>query len=191
MYDEPVQETEFYPDDERMLAELLKDQWSLPIGYEPVIQYEPESYMVNAGVGSIYIYTTSTSPQINTTDYNAVGLTTYASFRVSARVREFHRMWCNEILRIIIANRRIGKCVLGPYTYMEPLAIRKTNDLSGWYTTTIEARLVSHNTPIRSAGMGDEINKIVECMDFPPESKYHDCDCDGMRTFDTTLGGLQ
>lgn len=191
MYGDPVPETDFYPDNEELVATIIKRDWSLPIGYEPDIRFEPEALMTNAGVGSVYVYSPSDSSQIVSTDYNSVGLTSYVSIRVSARYREHHRIWCKEILRIIMANRRAGKGKLGPYTYMEYLTTRRTNDLSGFYTATIEIRLRSHNTPILTAGMGEDINREVHEAGFPPSSKYQDADPGCMRAFDTTLGGMQ
>ena len=62
-----------------------------------------------------------------------------------------------------MANRRAGKKRLGGYSYLEINNERFSNDLVGWFTTTIDIKMVSYNTPLRSAGFGDDINKKVAC----------------------------
>lgn len=170
-----VPETELNTDDTETIADLLKCQWSLGAGMEPTIQNKPESMMVNARIGSIYVYLINRNTQPSSVDYNTLQRRTYIGIKISCRTRDFWRAWHEEVLRIIMSNRRAGKHPLGGYTFMELTNERFANDLSGWYTSTVEIRLTSFNTPLRTAGMGDCINRHVECIRQDP-----DADCDNL-----------
>lgn len=159
---DPVPENPFFTDDVELVASILKDQWSLPIGYEPVIQYKPESMLVNAGIGSIYVYQTSRSSRPNSVDMRTVQRNSYVTIRISCRHRNYFLMWGEEVYRIIMANRRAGKKVLYPYTYMELTSERPSNGMQGWYQVTFEVKLTSFNHHARSAGFGDKINRKLD-----------------------------
>ena len=68
----------------------------------------------------------------------------------------------DEIYRIAMANRRLGQKSLRGYTYFEIINDRIQNDLSGWYTATMDLKLTSYNYPLRSAGFGDRVNRLIE-----------------------------
>ena len=150
-----------YEDDAKLIADMLKDQWSLDIGQELVVAYEPSGYMIDSRVGSIYVYLLNRSNRIASADYRTLERHTRVSIRVSNQFRNNHFLWCDEVYRILMANRRAGKGPLGGNTYLEVLSDRTQNDLSGWHTTTIDIDLVSFNTPLRTAGFGDRINRKV------------------------------
>jgi hypothetical protein len=67
-----------------------------------------------------------------------------------------------EIYRIAMANRRLGQKRLGGFTYFEVINDRVQNDLSGWYTATMDIKLTSYNYPIKSAGFGERVNKALD-----------------------------
>lgn len=159
---DPVPENPMFTDDVKLVADILKSQWSLPIGYEPIIQYKPESMIANGGVGYIYIYQPSRSSRPNTVDMRTIQRNGYVTIRISCRHRDFFLMWGQEIYRILLANRRAGKQVLYPYTYMEVTSERPSNGMQGWYQTTLEVKLTSFNHHVRSAGFGDRINRKVD-----------------------------
>lgn len=162
--DEFVPETNLYSDDVRMLTEIIQDNWSIGLDNPLNIEFEPEQFMVNARVGNIFVYHVSRDNRISTVDYRTLHRTSKAGIRVANRFRENHFTWCDEVYRILMANRRLGKGEYGlrTYTYLEVLGDRSFIDLSGWYVTTYDVQLTSYNTPLRSAGFGDEINMSIE-----------------------------
>ena len=159
--DDPVPETNLYSDDVRLIADMIREEWSLGPGNEVNIEYMPESTMGTARVGQVYTYLISRNNRISTTDYRTLERHTRIGIRVSNRFRENHYLWCDEIYRILMANRRCGQKRLNRYTFLEVTGDRMFNDLQGWYTTTIDIELTSYNVPIRSAGFGDEINRRI------------------------------
>lgn len=152
----------FYSDDVRMIHDLLKDHWDLGVGNEVNIEYKPEMYMTSARVGFIYVYQVGRPRRIASVDYATSNVESHVSIRVSNRFRENHFLWCGEVDRILNDYRRAGPRHLGGYTYLEITSDRPNNDLSGWYTTTFEVKLVRNHKPYRSAGFGEEVNKLIE-----------------------------
>lgn len=154
MEQEVIEENSFYADDPQMIVDLLKDQWSLSGGREPVIACRPESYMMNARFGAIYVYSINRNHQISTTDYRTIQRIAHVGIKISSSLRDNHFMICDEVWRILLANRRAGKRVLRGYTFLEVSNERFSNDLLGWYTTTLDVKLTSFNTPMKSPGFG-------------------------------------
>lgn len=161
MYDNYVPENPLYLDDAGLIGEMLKRDWELGVGKEPTIAYKPESYMMNARYGAIYIYQISRNTQINTTDYRTLQVTSHVGIKIASNFRENHFEICEEVKRILMTNRRGGKRKLGGYTYLEINNERFSNDLVGWYTTTIDIKLTSFNTPLRSPGFGSNHEEAV------------------------------
>ena len=157
----PVSETTMFTDDVGMIGNIIRNQWSLGPGHEVNVAYKPSSYMVNARLGQIYVYLTSRNNKVSSTDYRTLERRSHLSVRVSNPNREEHYLWCDEVYRIILANRRLGQRRFGGYTHMELRDDHTSNDLAGWYTTTIEIELISPATPILSAGFGDRINREI------------------------------
>ena len=166
MFNDNVAETPLFTDDAMTIGNMIADQWSLGPGREPSLSYKPESYRMNARYGAIYIYQISRNSQISTCDYRTLHVTSHIGIKISSATRENHFEICEEVKRILMANRRAGKKRLGGYTFLEMGSERFSNDLIGWYTTTIDIRLTSYNTPLRTAGFGDSINKRIECEQF-------------------------
>lgn len=152
-----------YTDDTALIAGLLKDNWSLGPGREPAIAYKPESYLVNSRYGNIYVYLTSRSSRISSTDYRTLQRNAHVGIRVSSRFRENHFDICEEVYRILLGARRAGKDVLYPYTFLEIPAEHHSNDMTGWYMTTIDVKLVSYNTPLHRGGFGERVDRCLEC----------------------------
>jgi hypothetical protein len=143
-------------DDAELVYNLIKDQWSLDAWDMPEIRFEPEAMMVNARNGFIYISSMSQSTQIASIDYESISQTGYVSVRLSSRFREDHFRWRNEIWRILMANRRLGRPDgrLGNYTFLEVTRSHRLTDLSGWYVTVFDVRLTGYCIPIDSTGLG-------------------------------------
>lgn len=144
----------YFSDDSRLFAEMLRDQWSLGPGEAPVVEYKPESYFIQSRIGSIYVYQLSMPLSISTVDYRTMQRLGYVSMRLSTRDRERHYVWGQELMRILLANRRSPVLREWGYTFYEITSVKQTPDLSGWYTSTIDVRLVCYNRPIRSDGFG-------------------------------------
>lgn len=142
------------PDLPRIISDLIKEQWDMRIGEEPVIGYKRDMYMMNSRVGAIYVYALSIVPQISTVDYRTTQRTAQLSIRITNPDRDRHIRWVNEVYRIIMANRRAGPRVLGGYEFMEVTALSPSNDLSGFYTDTMDIRMTGYAFPIESAGFG-------------------------------------
>lgn len=164
---DPVQEPGFYPDVAKLIAELLIDNWDRPIGHVPAISYKPEQYMVSANFGAVYVYALNTNPQITTVDYRTVQMNPQVGIKVSCRFRENHEEICSEIYRILMLYRRAGIHRLDGFSYIQIISERRSNDMSGWYMTTIDIQLISYATPIESAGFGPEVEKKLRAP----------CDC--------------
>lgn len=149
-----------FSDDARTITEIIQRDWSLGPDSPLSIAYVPESYVADARVGFIYAYPLTRTNEPSTTDYRLFDRHSRISLRISNRSRDEHFRWCGEVYRILMANRRPGKRGLRGYTYLNVLNDRMSDGLSGWYTTTIDIDLVSHNTPIHSAGFGHEVRPI-------------------------------
>ncbi len=156
----PVPETHMFQDDRKMMAELIRDEWSLGIGRDPLIEYNADKYLMDSRYGSIFIYYINRSPRVSSVDYNTLHRICNMSFRVSSPVYDYHAEICEEMYRILLANRRAA-AKLSPYTFLEITNERHSNDLSGYYGTTISIRLTGYATPIMSAGFGDEVNNTI------------------------------
>ena len=143
-------------DDAELIYNLIKDQWSLDPWDMPEIRFEPEALMVNARNGLVYIASMSQTTQIASTDYGYVTQTGFVSVRLSSRFRVDHFRWRNEIWRILMANRRLGRPDgrLGNYTFLEVTRTHRMNDLSGWYVTVFDIRLTGNCIPIDTTGLG-------------------------------------
>lgn len=151
-----MQENDFFTDDAQLIATLLKEQWSLGPGEEPNISYVPESYFIQARTGAIYVYTLSSPMSISTTDYRTLQRLGYVSIRLNVRDRQRFFVWGQEVMRIILANRRSPMLRTLGYTFMEVTSSRQHSDQSGWYTATFDIRLTSYNRGIVNHGFGPD-----------------------------------
>ena len=142
----------------QIIADLIKSQWSLELGDEPSVAYRRDAYMMNSRVGAIYVYMIAGTQNISTIDYRTTQRVANLSIRLSNPDRDRHLRWIEEIERILMVNRRAGPRVLGGFEFLEITSVSPANDLSGYYTTTIDIRLTGFAFKIRSAGFG------VDCM---------------------------
>ena len=67
-----MDEALYFSDDARLFADMLREQWSLGPGEEPVVSYVPESYFMQSRTGSIFVYRVSMPMSISTTDYRTL-----------------------------------------------------------------------------------------------------------------------
>jgi hypothetical protein len=149
-------ETTFYSDDCQLIYDLLQKDWNLDDDVKPTMSYQPEAYMMNARAGAIYIYPVSRQQTVSSTDYRTLQRTTMLGIKLSTRTRERQFSWGQEIYRILMANRRAGQDGLKGYSYIEVLNDRQSTDLSGWYSTTFDVKLITYVLPIVSGGFGSE-----------------------------------
>ena len=170
--EEYVPEFDLYSDDVRMIYNLLKEGWSIGLENPLNAEFEPEQELVNARIGNIYVYHVSRENSISTVDYRTLRRQSKVAVRVATRFRKNHFEWCNEVYRILMANRRLGlgHCGLHNYTYLEVTGDRQFTDLSGWYVTTFDVKLTGYMTPLCSSGFGDERNVAVYLAERSIES---------------------
>lgn len=158
---DPVPETVIYSDDVKIIADLIKSEWSLGPEHTPNVIYEPQSFLAANRVGGIYVYKVSSNNRISAIDYQSLERSTTIGVRVSNPMRHNHLAWCQEVYRILLSNRRHHP-VLGNYLFLEVLGEKESNDLTAYYVTTIDVKLTRYNMPIKSAGFGDRINKAID-----------------------------
>lgn len=159
---DPIRESPLFTDEPRMIADMLRDNWSLGPDDIPTIAYVPEEYMTSARIAFIYVYQISRYNSVSSTDYRTLQRTSFLAVRLNTRFRHKLFLYMDEIYRIIMAHRRIGQKGLSGFTYMEVINDRVQNDLSGWYTATMDIKLTSYSYPVKSAGFGDSINRVIE-----------------------------
>lgn len=158
----PIKESVLFSDEPRMIAELLREEWSLGPDDTPTIAYIPEEYMTSARVAFIYVYQISRYNSVSSTDYRTLQRTSFLAIRINTRFRQKLYEYMQEIYRIAMANRRLGQSRLGGFTYFEVINDRVQNDLSGWNSATMDIKLISYNYPLNSAGFGKRVNKALE-----------------------------
>lgn len=158
----PVKETVLFTDEPQFIVNLLRENWSLREGDLPTIACIPEEYITSARAGFVYVYQISRYNSVSSTDYSSLQRTSFIAIRLNTRYREKLYEYMDEIYRIIYANRRVGQKGLMGFSYLEVINDRLMNDVSGWYTATMDVKMTSYNYPLRSAGFGDRINRDVE-----------------------------
>ena len=157
-----VPENRFFTDDAKLIADMIKREWSLGPDYMPNVTYIPEEMAVNARLGYVYVYRITRPNRITTVDYRTLGRDSYVSVKLSTRLRKDMFAFAEELFRIFLANRRLGQDRMEGYTYLEIQSDKELRDLSGWYTVNIDLKLVTYNKAIRSAGFGDTINRQID-----------------------------
>jgi len=149
-----VGEYQYFNDDPRFIAEMLDDNWDTFPLEKPVITYLPDQWMTSARHAFIYVYQVSRYNSVSSTDYRTIQRTSFVAIRLNCPNRESFFAYFDHIYQIILAHRRIGQAKLHGYTYMEVINDRVINDLSGWYTGTMDVKLTSYNYPVESDGFG-------------------------------------
>ena len=162
----PFPETRFFTDDATMIADLLKDGWSLPPELTPVINQKREGMMVDARAGYVDVYKVSNYTSTSSTDYHTLQRTSFLDITVTCRSREMLYAYMEEVYRILYASRRVGPKILNGYTWLEITNDRVDNESNGWYSGMISLKLMSYCYPIRSPGFGDKINSKLESNDL-------------------------
>ena len=148
----------YFNDDVKFIANLLDRNWNTFNEFDqekPVISYDPNQWMTSARHGGfIYVYQISRYNSIATTDYRTLQRTVFLALRITAPQRDMLYRMADQVFRIIFAFRRTGQAKLYGYTYMEIINDRISNELTGWYTDTMDIKLTCYNYPIKSAGFG-------------------------------------
>lgn len=153
--------TQFDLDEAQTLARIIDAAWGLDRD-KPPIEYLPERFAVNARNGLIYVQTISNNTKIDAVDYQSLTQDAHVSIRISARFREDLYRWREEVRRIVLMFRRPGrlKGIIGNNTYLELTSTRNATDLSGWYATVFDIRMVGYCIPIDGDGI-DPTSPIV------------------------------
>ena len=152
-----VGEYHYFNDDVKLVHDMLKDNWDTfsEYGYEPpTFGYDPRQWMTSARNAFIYIYQISRYNSVSTTDYRTLQRTAFIAIRTSAPNRDIFYRTVDKIYEILLAFRRAGQKNLAGFTYMEIINDRISNDLTGWYTNTLDIKLTTYNYPVESDGFG-------------------------------------
>lgn len=145
---------QYFTDDVKLIYDLLDENWDTYPMEKPVIAYMPEQWMSHGDRAFIYVYHISRYNSVSTVDYRTIQRTSFIAIRTTARTREYLYGVVDNIYKIIYAHRRVGQKDLGGFTYLEIINDRSLNDLTGWYTNTLDIKLTSYNYPIESSGFG-------------------------------------
>ena len=164
MYDDlydglPMEESVLASDDVACIAKILKDDWSLSPRDTPVIRFIPETEAAFAMPSEIYVYQVSRYNSISSTDYRTLQRNSFIGIRISTRSRDVLYRHMDEVYRILMANRRAGLQYLNHYTYMEAINDHIDNGSLGWYTATIDVKLISYCFRVKSPGFGRKVNE--------------------------------
>ena len=157
-YSDVTAEEDFFPDDVAMVTKMLKDEWSPAWQHMPIISYDQQGLYADARSSYIFVYHVSGYNSISSTDYRSTQATTFLGIKVSCPFRNQLYNCIREIYRILLANRRAGPDRLNGYTYFEIISHHLDEGELGWYSGTIDIKLMSYCRPIYSPGFGAEIN---------------------------------
>lgn len=155
----PQEESVMFSDDVGCIAKILREDWSLPPIDTPRIDYVPESFMAYAMPAYIYVYQVSRYNSISSTDYKTLQRNSFIGIRISTRSRDKLYQYMEEVYRILMANRRAGPEYLNHYTYMEAINDHIDNGSNGWYSATIDVKMISYCFRLKSPGFGREVNE--------------------------------
>ena len=155
----PQEEAVMFSDDVACIANILKEDWSLGPYETPVIDYVPEATMAYAIPAYIYVYQVSRYNSISSTDYHTLQRNSFIGIRISTRSRDKLYLYMDEVYRILMANRRAGPQYLNHYTYMEAINDHIDNSSTGWYSATIDIKMISYCFRLSSPGFGKKINE--------------------------------
>ena len=170
-FDEALPEEDFFPDDVAMVTKILQDEWSLGLTQRPVISYDQQALYSNARQAYIFVYHVSGYNSISSTDYRSTQATTFLGIKVSCPFRKQLYTTIREVYRILLANRRAGPKHLNGYTYFEIISHHLDEGELGWYSGTIDVKLMSYCRPIYSPGFGKDINATYPVPDYPPQTQ--------------------
>lgn len=157
-FDEADPEEDFFPDDVAMITNLLKEGWSLGLSQRPIISYDLQTLYADARSSYIYVYHVSGYNSISSTDYRSTQVTTFLGIKISCPFRKQLYRTMREVYRILLSNRRAGPSQLNGYTYFEIISHHLDDGELGWYSSTIDLKLMSYCRPIFSPGFGPEVN---------------------------------
>lgn len=153
-----VGEYQYFNDDVTFIKDLLQENWGTYAEYTqeaPVISCDPRQWMTSARAGGfIYVYQISRYNSVSSMDYRTLQRTVFVSIRSTAPFRDMLYRMVDQIYKILLAYRRAGQKDLMGYTYLEVINDRISNDLTNWYTDTLDVKLTSYNYPIESDGFG-------------------------------------
>ena len=166
-YDSALAEEDFFPDDVAMVTKMLQDEWSLGLSMTPVISYDQQSLYADARESYVFVYHVSGYNSISSTDYRSTQATTFLGIKVSCPFRKQLYVCIREIYRILLSNRRAGPQKLNGYTYFEIISHHLDDGELGWYSGTIDLKLISYCRPIYSPGFGAEVNAKYPVPDYP------------------------
>lgn len=164
-------EEDFFPDDVAMVTKMLQDEWSLGLKQTPIISYDQQSLYADAREAYIFVYHVSGYNSISSTDYNTMQATTFLGIKVSCPFRDQLYTTMREVYRILLNNRRAGPKNLNGYTYFEIISHHLDEGELGWYSSTIDLKIISYCRPVYSPGFGKKINSKYPDPTYPVEEE--------------------
>lgn len=173
-FDGAMPEEDFFPDDVAMVTEMLKREWSLGLSMLPVISYDQQGLYADARESYVFVYHVSGYNSISSTDYRSMQATTFLGIKVSCPFRKQLYTTIREIYRILLANRRAGPKKLNGYTYFEIISHHLDEGELGWYSGTIDLKMISYCRPVYSPGFGAEANSLYPAPDYPEQDRVPD-----------------
>ena len=157
----PQEEVIMASDDVGCITKILKDDWSLGPYDTPVIDFVPEATMAMAIPAYIYVYQVSRYNSISSTDYRTLQRNSFIGIRISTRSRDVLYRYMDEVYRIMMANRRAGPQFLNHYSYLEVINDHIDNSSVGWYSATIDVKMIAYCFRVKSPGFGRAINESI------------------------------
>lgn len=168
-----VGDYQYFTDDVKLIYDMLDKNWDTFPMEKPVMAYKPEQWMTHGDRAFIYVYQISRYNSVSSVDYRTMQRTSFLAIRTTARTRDYLYAMVDNIYKILLAHRRVGQKDLGGFTFLEIINDRSLNDLTGWYTNTLDVKLTSYNYPIESSGFG--MNKC--CPPAEPEEYIEQDKC--------------
>lgn len=164
-----IPEHPLFLDDVGFILDMLKDNWTIA-DKVPTFARETdvESFMMDARLGSVFVYSTGRTNKISTVDYRTLERQSNIVVRVTTRFWNVMQEWGQEIYRILYSHRRMGYDRTNGYGYFEVLSDNLTNDLSGWYVATWSIRMTAYATPLRTDGFGHDEESNTGAGDDSP-----------------------
>ena len=169
-------ESSLFLDDVGFILDLLMDNWSV-MDKVPTFARETdvESFMMDARLGSVFVYSTGRTNKISTVDYRTLERVSSIVVRVTTRFWDVMQIWGQEVYRILYSHRRMGYDRTNGYGYFEVLSDNLDRDLSGWYVTTYRIRMTAYATPLKTDGFGhdeEETRPRFEYLQMVPAEEF-------------------
>ena len=152
-------ENPMFVDDVKLITDMLNENWSFGVEDHPIISYDQDTVMANGRDAYIFVYQVSRYNSVSSTDYATLQRNSFVGIRISTMGRDQMYKYMNEVYRIIMDFRRAGPKHLNQYTFMEAVNDHIDNGSLGWYSATIDVKLMNYCFHLKSPGLGHHHHK--------------------------------